>query len=272
MWYSYSSQIPRNTLFHPSLINTPVLFLRDCQRLNWPEPQSPEEKWKKKNNPTERHRSKLSLPLWCTPTQQSEGSFQNVNPNVHFANVSPSQLKHGEAAAPQCSRNQVHLLKMTHKGLCCEVTASDSSHIGGIWQHTVSPPLQLSFNSSYLPCSFGPQGLCTTSLKLHQVNILPVDSSPSVISSLWTLHLLTTSPIVWSHTTASFNIFLNWQHTFEYYLMITYEFPVGKDWGWILLTIYTPPPCTAPNIGHMLRKDELMNRCVYITRLLSVIL
>ena len=144
------------------LITTPLL--RDNQRLNQPRAPTSREKVREKEQTCRKSVLLLGLPFWSTagtgwrdPSKcDSKCTFSKCESTSRSTTAAPAVL------GP-------HFASCTGSWETCIAGSLPSPQLYLVPLPHL-PTLQSSFKSSNTPCSFGPQGLCTTSINLHLVN------------------------------------------------------------------------------------------------------
>ena len=144
------------------LITTPLL--RDNQRLNQPRAPTSREKVREKEQTCRKSVLLLGLPFWSTagtgwrdPSKcDSKCTFSKCESTSRSTTAAPAVL------GP-------HFASCTGSWETCIAGSLPSPQLY-LAPLPHLPTLQSSFKSSNTPCSFGPQGLCTTSINLHLVN------------------------------------------------------------------------------------------------------
>ena len=153
----------KNTLIHPSAQRN--------QKLNQPRAPPSRGKVREKEQTCRKSVLLLSLPFWSTagtgrrdPSKcDSTYTFSKRESTSRSTSAAPAilglQFAFCTGSRETCTAGSLPSLQLY---------LAPSPHL---------PTLQSSFKSSNTPYSFGPQGLCTTSISLHLVNILSVGSN-----------------------------------------------------------------------------------------------
>lgn len=241
MWYSDSCQIQGIPFqkIPPTLLLINTHDQSFCSETKLAQSPTIQRKKQEKKNEAQ----KAITPGWALPSGPHQTMAGEILPKV-TPDVNPLWRKHCPGLPlcwnPVCPEHDPlwPALSGTPK-LQCHLEALSA------WMHS-SLSLQPSINSSGLAHSFGPQGLCTTSLNLQLVHILPVGPSPSVTFFSVTPDLLCDYTVLCHTKQANRHLNITWWPPIS--LTMPWA-PCGEESASVLLMIYSLAPRTAPSKG-----------------------